>query len=59
MIRWVKHVYNSLLMAETAVKNELTLVSNDENLRLVTTEFGGNAITLEGLQAKIRDPRAC
>ena len=48
-----------ILMAETAMKNELTLVSNDENLRLVTTEFGGNAITLEGLPAKIRDPIAC
>ena len=44
-----------ILMAETAVKNELTLVSNDENLRLVTTEFAGNAIALDELLAKIRD----
>jgi|Deesub1362B_J571_1020462.scaffolds.fasta_scaffold00997_6 restriction endonuclease S subunit len=35
------------LIAETSIKNNLILVSNDKNLRLVTTEFGGHAITFE------------
>jgi len=33
-----------ILLAETAIKNELTLVSGDRNLRCVTKEFGGRAI---------------
>lgn len=33
-----------ILIAETAIKNELTLLSGDEKLRTVTTEFGGQAI---------------
>lgn len=33
-----------ILIAETAIKNGLTLVSGDRKLRTVTTEFGGRAI---------------
>jgi hypothetical protein len=42
-----------ILIAETAVKSGLTLVSDDVNLRCVTTEFGGNAITFAELRARI------
>jgi predicted nucleic acid-binding protein len=35
-----------ILIAETAIKNHATLVSGDENLRQVVSEFGGHAITL-------------
>lgn len=34
-------------IAETAIKNDLTLVTEDQNLRQVTSDFGGNAIGLE------------
>jgi hypothetical protein len=33
-----------ILIAETAIKNGLTLLSNDGHLRMVTTEFGGHAV---------------
>jgi len=36
-----------ILIAETAIKNGATLVSNDRHLRQVVVEFGGNAIDLE------------
>ena len=36
--------FRDILIAETAIKNGLTLVSGDRNLRRVTTEFGGCAI---------------
>ena len=39
-----------ILIAETAVKNGLTLVTGDRNLRVVTSEFGGRAVTLAELQ---------
>jgi hypothetical protein len=39
-----------ILIAETAVKNGLTLVSGDANLRRVTIEFGGSAINLTELR---------
>ncbi len=35
-----------ILIAETAIKNHAALVSGDENLRRVVSEFGGCAITL-------------
>lgn len=38
-----------ILIAETAIRQGLTLVSNDENLRSVTIEFGGRAIGREDL----------
>jgi predicted nucleic acid-binding protein len=44
-----------ILIAETAVKNGLMLVSSDANLRRVTTEFGGSAIKLEELRARARN----
>jgi predicted nuclease of predicted toxin-antitoxin system len=34
-----------ILIAETAIKNHAHLVSGDENLRRVVSEFGGYAIT--------------
>ena len=33
-------------IAETAIKNDLTLVTDDKNLRFVTAKFKGNAICL-------------
>jgi hypothetical protein len=33
-----------VLIAETAIKNGLTLFSGDQNLRTVTADFGGQAI---------------
>jgi rRNA-processing protein FCF1 len=33
-----------ILIAETAIKNGVTLVSDDRNLRQVVSEFGGCAI---------------
>lgn len=33
-----------ILIAETAIKNRATLVSDDGNLRQVVSEFGGRAI---------------
>jgi predicted nuclease of predicted toxin-antitoxin system len=36
-----------ILIAETAIRNKLTLVSGDSNLRRVTIEFGGHAIDRE------------
>jgi predicted nucleic acid-binding protein len=36
-----------ILIAETAIRNGLTLVSGDANLRKVTNEFGGRAIDRE------------
>jgi len=47
-----------ILIAETAIKNGATLVSGDENLRLVVLEFGGRAIdrpSSERERAGIRD----
>jgi predicted nucleic acid-binding protein len=38
-----------ILIAETAIKNEATLVSGDSNLRQVVSEFGGNAIDTDNL----------
>ncbi|MCD6540206.1 MAG: restriction endonuclease subunit S [Candidatus Omnitrophica bacterium] len=38
-----------VLIAKTCIKNALILVSNDENLRIVTQEFGGAAISFEDL----------
>jgi len=35
-----------ILIAETAVKDNLTLVTDDQNLRCVAEEFGGEAMTL-------------
>jgi rRNA-processing protein FCF1 len=35
-----------ILIAETAIKNHAILVSNDDNLRQVVSEFAGKAITL-------------
>jgi hypothetical protein len=35
---------SDLLIAETAIRNDLILVSGDANLRAVTIEFGGRAI---------------
>jgi predicted nucleic acid-binding protein len=46
-----KHHLNRLrdiLIAETAIRNGLTLVSGDANLRTVTAEFGGCAIDIPG-----------
>jgi predicted nucleic acid-binding protein len=46
-----------ILIAETAIKNGATLVTNDRNLRQVTSEFGGRAIDhlqFEREAAKIR-----
>ena len=51
--RYPANQLRDILIAETAVKNGLTLVSDDVNLRCVTTEFGGNAITLTELRARI------
>jgi hypothetical protein len=39
-----------ILIAETAIKNSLTLVSGDPNLRTVTTEFGGRVIEMGSLK---------
>lgn len=36
-----------IIIAETAIKNGATLVTNDRSLRQVVLEFGGNAIDLE------------
>jgi hypothetical protein len=36
-----------ILIAETAIRNQLILVSGDANLRTVTIEFGGRAIDRE------------
>jgi type I restriction enzyme S subunit len=36
-----------VLIAETCIKNNLVLVSDDKNLRRTIREFGGQAITLE------------
>jgi predicted nucleic acid-binding protein len=41
-----------ILTAETAIKDGLTLVTNDANLRRVTTEFGGSAITTAELRLR-------
>jgi hypothetical protein len=38
-----------VIIAETAIKNDAILVSRDENLRKVVTEFGGTAIDLADL----------
>jgi predicted nucleic acid-binding protein len=43
-----------ILIAETALKNGLTLVTDDANLLCVTIEFGGSAITLAQLLQKGR-----
>jgi hypothetical protein len=36
--------HRDILIAETAIKNGLTLISGDRNLRDVTVEFGGRVI---------------
>jgi predicted nucleic acid-binding protein len=36
-----------ILIAGTAIRNKLTLVSGDSNLQRVTIEFGGRAIDRE------------
>ena len=41
-----------VLIAETAVKDGLMLVTDDANLRRVTTEFGGSAITIAELRIR-------
>jgi predicted nucleic acid-binding protein len=41
-----------VLTAETAIKEGLTLVTDDANLRLVTTEFGGSATTTAELRLR-------
>src|SRR6266480_1188606 len=50
-----------ILIAETAVKNGATLVSDDRNLRKVVSEFGGRGI--DALQfereAVLSRPRGC
>jgi predicted nucleic acid-binding protein len=38
-----------ILIAETAIKNHAIMVSNDDNLRKVVSEFSGKAITLTQL----------
>lgn len=43
-----------ILIAETAIKNGLTLVSNDRNLRTVTTEFRGRAVEVASLVSRKR-----
>jgi hypothetical protein len=40
------HQLRDILIAETAIKNRLVLVSGDRNLRSVTTEYGGRAIEI-------------
>jgi hypothetical protein len=40
----VKNQLRDILIAETAVRNGMTLVTGDENLKTVTLEFGGLAI---------------
>jgi hypothetical protein len=36
------------LIAETAIKNGAILITGDSNLRIVVSEFGGQAIVVEG-----------
>src|SRR5262249_51511081 len=36
--------FRDILIAETAIKNGLTLISDDGNLRRVTNEYGGKAM---------------
>src|SRR5262249_51198900 len=45
-----------ILIAQTAVRDGLTLVSNDGNLRQVTKEFGGSAIDLAEFREKVMAP---
>jgi predicted nucleic acid-binding protein len=45
-----------ILIAETALKNEAVLVSDDSNLRQVIAEFGGRAITLAEAYALVNEP---
>lgn len=42
-----------ILIAETAIRNKLTLVSGDATLRQVTIEFGGQAIDREHFMSAI------
>lgn len=37
-----------ILIAETAIKNAATLITGDSNLRTVVSEFGGQAIGVDG-----------
>ncbi len=39
-----------ILIAETAIKNGLILVSGDRDLRVVTKEFGGQAVDLKKIE---------
>jgi hypothetical protein len=43
----LKNQLRDILIAETAIKNEAILISNDCNLRKVVSEFGGCAISLD------------
>ena len=45
-----------ILIAETALKNDAVLVSNDSNLRQVIVEFGGRALTLAEGCALVNEP---
>lgn len=42
----LKNQLRDVVIAETAIKNHATLISNDENLRTIVLEFGGYAINL-------------
>jgi predicted nucleic acid-binding protein len=47
-----------ILIAETAIKNHATLVSGDENLRKVVSEFGGHAITINQFESETTPPES-
>ena len=44
-----KNNVEDALIAETAIKNGLTLVTNDENLRVVAMQYGGECMYFEHL----------
>ena len=44
-----KNQTRDILIAETALKNGSVLISGDANLRTVMVEFGGRAISFDGL----------
>jgi predicted nucleic acid-binding protein len=50
--RYLANQSRDVLTAETAIKDGLTLVTNDANLRRVTIEFGGSAITTAELRLR-------
>lgn len=49
-----KNNIEDALIAETAIINDLILVSNDKNLLIVTRNFGGTAITFIELLRSIK-----